>query len=465
MADLPETRLQTTDEKGNRVYIFPEDIKGIWKSRRNYFYGFLIILYLVLPWIYVDGKQWVLLNIPKRVFRIFGVEFYGHDGPLLFFLAAGFLLLMAFITSIWGRVWCGWACPQTVFIDSIFRRIDLLIEGKARARRALDRADWGFEKLIKRSIKWLLYLLVSLHIVHSFLGYFVGTRELVWMSLQNPSENWALFLTMLFLTGVIILDFGWFREQFCIIACPYGRFQSVAMDDNSMIVAYDSSRGEPRRSPDVTREEEGSCIDCNRCVKACPTGIDIRHGTQMECIACTMCIDACDEIMLKLKQPKGLIRYTTENELKGEKSPKFQTRSFVYLFLLFALGTGLYFSLSLRQGLQVQIFKSSKEAAFQEIKTKNEIKYINHFRLKIFTQNLDGQSYTVRVFPEDLELKLTTPEDVFELRSKNFEVPLFIEFKKEILINGERPIVIKLIEVETKKTVKEKEVRLVGPYQ
>lgn len=464
MSELPESRLQTTDEKGNRVYLFPEDIKGFWKTRRTQFYHFLIFIYLVLPWIYIDGRQWVLLDIPRRVFRIFGVEFYGHDGPLLFFLAAGFVLLMAFITSIWGRVWCGWACPQTVFIDAIYRRIERLIEGKARARKALDQASWGFDKIWKRSLKWFLYTIVSLHIVHSFLGYFVGTHKLFWITLETPFENWGLFMTMLVMTAIILFDFGWFREQFCIIACPYGRFQSVAMDDHSMIVAYDSSRGEPRRSKNVPRDQEGSCIDCNRCVKACPTGIDIRNGTQLECIACTMCIDACDEIMEKLKQPKGLIRYTSENELAGKKVSQFQPRSFIYLGLLMVLTVALYYSLSLRQNLQVQIFKSSKESAYQVIKSsKSETKYLNHFRVKMFSTQLNETKYTIELKEKNSKIKLTIPEPQFKMRSKNFEVPVFVEFSKEVLLQGERMITLILKDVNNNEIKHEKEVRLVGP--
>lgn len=466
MSELPESRLKTTDEKGNRVYLFPEDITGFWKTRRRAFYYFLIFLYLFLPWIYIDGKQWVLLDIPKRTFRIFGFEFFGHDGPLLFFLLAGFILTIAFITSIWGRVWCGWACPQTVFIDAIYRNIEKLVEGKARARKALAAGPWTFEKVWKRALKWLLYILVSLHIVHSFLGYFVGTHKLFWITMTTPTEHWALFLTMLVMTGIILLDFGWFREQFCIIACPYGRFQSVAMDDNSMIVAYDSKRGEPRRAKGLPKDQEGSCIDCNRCVKACPTGIDIREGTQLECIACTMCIDACDEIMVKLKQPTGLIRYTTENELKGVKKPKIQARSVIYLLLLSALATGLYFSLSLRQQLQVQIFKSSKEAAYQEIKLKDgDKRYINHFRLKAFVASVDDTKYKIELKENDLGLKLTVPEEEFVLRSQNYEVPVFIEFDKSILTNGQRFISILVKNIDTDKIIIEKEVRLVGPFE
>ena len=464
--ELPESRLATTDEKGNRVFIHPEDISGKWKTRRTRFYWFLIVIYLILPWIYIDGKQWILLNIPKREFTIFGNVFYGHDGPLLFFLALGFVILMAFITSLWGRVWCGWACPQTVFIDSIFRQIERIVEGKARARKKLDEAPMSLGKFTKRSIKWILFLIVSLHIVHSFLGYFVGTHRLFWITMSNPSEHWSLFVTMLVMTTIIILDFGWFREQFCIIACPYGRFQSVAMDDNSMIVAYDYNRGEPRRNKDVTKENEGDCINCNHCVKACPTGIDIREGTQLECIACTMCIDACDNIMEKIKKPTGLIKYTNENELTGKPKQKFKVRSGVYLTILFIIASGLIYSLEVRKDLKAQILRSSL-TPYQTIKLDHGSEGIlNHISLRVVQPGEHKIPLTVKLDPEVAKVvDVTMPEEVIEMDEDIIKTPIFFKFDKSILKDGKKLIKIHLINHETEEEVKSLEYKLIGPIK
>ncbi len=462
--ELHESRLATTDEKGNRVYIHPEDINGKWKDRRSYFYWFLISIYLVLPWIYVDGKQWILLNIPKREFTIFGNVFYGHDGPLLFFLVLGFIILMAFITSLWGRVWCGWACPQTVFIHSLFLKVERLIEGNSRKRKALDKQEWNFEKLWKRTIKWVFYLIISLHIVHSFLGYFVGTRRLFWITMESPSAHWSLFITMLVMTGIILFDFGWFKEQFCIIACPYGRFQSVAMDNNSMIVAYDYNRGEPRRAKDVPKDKEGDCINCNHCVKSCPTGIDIRRGTQLECIACTMCIDACDNIMTKLKKPTGLIKYTTENELTGKPKPKFQIRSFIYLIILFIVGAGLIFSLSSRSELKAQILRSSS-TPYQIIKRQDsDPLVVNQLRLKISQNTKNKEKLLVKLDPSVVGIELTIPYEVIEMEEDNFQTPVFFKFSKVILDNGTKTIKLNITNTEDK-IIKTLEVDLVGPIR
>lgn len=465
-----ESRLATTDESGKRVYIHPEDITGKWKNRRKIFYWALIILYLVLPWIYIDGKQWVLLDLAHREFTIFGHMFYGHDGPLLFFLLIGFVVLMAFVTSIWGRVWCGWACPQTVFIDTLYRTVERLIEGKSRKRRDLDRQALSLTKLFKRSVKWLAFTLISLHIVHSFLGYFVGTRALFNITLHSPSDNWTLFVTMLTMTGIILFDFGWFREQFCIIACPYGRFQSVVMDDDSLIVAYDAKRGEPRRSKDIDTQSEGDCISCNHCVKACPTGIDIRQGTQMECISCTMCIDACDNIMRKVDRPEGLIRYTTENKLTGQEPKKLFIRSSIYLVILAIVISGLFFSLSKRNELKAQFIRGSKSSsAYQEVSLKSGQKEIvNYYKLKIFQS--DEKKVPIKIEIDSSadssleQIRITMPSDIIHMQQDNFQTPIFFNFPQSILRNGSRVIILNLINNKNMKTIKQVEVKLVGPF-
>jgi cytochrome c oxidase accessory protein FixG len=469
--ELHESRLATTDEHGRRVYIHPEDIHGKWKTRRTYFYWFLIGIYLVLPWVYVNGKQWVLLDLPKREFHIFGNIFYGHDGPLLIFVLLGFLFLMAFITSVWGRVWCGWACPQTVFIHAIYQRIERLVEGKARERKALDEAPWGAQKIFKRGLKWALYILVSLHITHSFLGYFVGTHRLFWITMSPPTEHMTLFITMLVITGIILFDFGWFKEQFCIIACPYGRFQSVFMDVNSSVVAYDKKRGEPHRAPDVPKEDEGDCINCYRCVKACPTGIDIRRGTQLECIACTMCIDACDEIMTKLKKPTGLIRYTTESELEGGKK-KVGVRTGIYATLMTAVIIGLFTTLSIRKDLRVQFIRGSKTPFNLIQKETGEREVVNHYKVKF---NYYGSEkyhlYFKPVNPEvAAKLNIVMPQAPLEIKNANKQADAFFRFPVELLQNGSRIIKVNLYSSEDPdespgNLIKEVEVKLVGPFK
>ena len=457
--ELHSTRLATTDENGNRVYLHPEDIKGTWKSRRKKFYWFLIGLYLVLPWVHINGKQWVKLDLTNRQFTIFGEMFYGHDGPLLIFLFLGFLFFIAFITSLWGRVWCGWGCPQTVFIDSIFRPIERLIEGKSRARAKLDAQEWNLEKIIKRSIKWALYAIVSLHIVHSFLGYFVGTHYLLEISTQSPLKHPELFVTMLVMTAITLFDFGWFREQFCIIACPYGRFQSVLMDESSLVVAYDANRGEPRRGVAETKESEGDCINCFRCVKACPTGIDIRRGTQLECIACTMCIDACDEIMTRLKRPKGLVRYASQSELEGKKR-KVPIRTYLYGIIFVSLIFGLAFSLDYRRGLGLQFLRAQEEP----YRMVGETTVINHFDLKVNYYHSNGHRLEI-LAPKNIEI--VSPMLPLIIKEANSKLVVFFKFDKNLLVNGESIITLKAMLYKKQQLIEEKtiEVKLVGPFK
>ena len=460
------SRLTTTDKDGHRIYVHPQEVSGKWNTlRRRVFWG-LILFYLILPWIYWNGKQVILLNLPAREFYIFGTTFYGHDGPLLIYLLLGFILLVSFVTSLWGRIWCGYACPQTVFIESVYRPIEKFIEGSARKREKLQQAPWGIEKITKKSLKWFLFLLVSLHIVHSALGYFVGTRELLYITFSSPSENPTLFITMLVMTGIILLDFGWFREQFCIIACPYGRFQSIVMDENSMIVAYDKDRGEPRkRTKGISADEEGDCVNCNRCVNVCPTGIDIRDGLQMECIACTMCIDACDDIMERVKKPKGLIRYSSELELSG-KPKKVSFRVYIYLFLFLAMMGGLFSHLQMIKGIRYQFIKGGKEA-FQVVKNEKNSLLLNHFKLKLSYYGEEKLSLDMRLASKealsDLEIIVAPKPMVIQKENKEFTV--FFKFPKSYLENGRREIALELFNLKTNELVKKMEVSLVGPIR
>ena len=313
--ELHPDRLSTTDEQGRRIFLHPADVQGFFRTWRTRVQAVLLLFFLFLPWVEIQGRHALLLDLAQRRFEIFGLSLRAHNAPLLFLVFAAAAFGLFFTTAIYGRIWCGWACPQTVFIDGVFRRIEKWVEGSALERRKMDKEPFTLKKLSKRSLKWTLYLAATLVITHSFLAYFVGTDKIAEMIQKPPAENWGSFLFMLVSTAIILFDFAWFREQFCTLVCPYGRFQSVLMDKASMIVAYDTSRGEPRATPQAKiiaknhNTQVGDCVNCYRCVQVCPTGIDIRRGVQMECIACTACIDACDDVMTKIKKPTGLIRY------------------------------------------------------------------------------------------------------------------------------------------------------------
>lgn len=457
--ELPESRLATTDETGKRVYIHPHDLRGIWKNRRTIFSWFLIIVYLVLPWITIDGQQIIRLDLPARNFYLFGYTFYGHDGPFLLFVLLSFVFFISFLTTIYGRVWCGWACPQTVFIDVLYRRIERLIEGTGAKRDKLEKAPWNLEKILKRSVKWLLFILVSLHIVHSGIGYFVGTRELFFITTQSPASHPSLFILMLTLTLIILIDFGWFREQFCIIACPYGRFQSIVMDENSLIISYKNKRGEPRKRSETAKQQgsHGDCVNCNRCVHVCPTGIDIRDGLQMECIACTMCIDACDDIMLKVGKPKGLISYTSENQLRGKKK-KISVRSYVYASLFLITFISMVLTLSDRSHLKIQLIRSGN-SAFQLI--KSEKKVINFFDIK-YRYNNDEKIH-VKIHLSDPRIELISTEEKISLKNENLTQQVFVKAPINLFNRGKKEVTFKFMDEKTGETLSEKSIQIVGP--
>lgn len=457
-------RLATTDEHGNRVYLYPEDVKGPWKRKRQIVYAFLIFIFMVLPWFTYQGKQVVLLDIINRKFIFFGHTFFGHDAPFLIFILLSFVLFMGLLTALLGRVWCGWACPQTVFIQGVYSQIERWVEGHARKRQKRDQRPLSFEKVALKSLKWFLFTLVSLHLSHSFLGYFVGTRELLQASFQSPYENLAAFITMLSFTGLFLFDFGWFREQFCIIACPYGRFQSVMMDEDSVVVAYDEKRGEPRKAKDVPKEQQGDCVSCLQCVRACPTGIDIREGAaQLECIACNQCIDACDDIMTRLNKPKGLIKYTTEKQLNGQKTQWIRPRSVIYATLLTIVLGAFALSLETRQALDVVVIRKGS-SPFQVLEDGDTI--LNRFSLKL--TNNTSSSMDVSITAESLtgeELQVAGQTLDFQLEDGHKEKQLFLKFPSQILREGQAKafINIEYKALGASEVQQQKEISLVGP--
>ncbi|CBW26262.1 putative ferredoxin [Halobacteriovorax marinus SJ] len=460
--ELHEERLATTDEDGHRVYLYPEDVKGKWRTRRTFVYYFLIFLYLFLPWINIGGKQSILLDISRREFTFFGMTLLGHDAPLLIFVFLGFVFLIGFVTSIWGRVWCGWACPQTVFIDAIFNKIEILVEGNARKRKKLDESALDLEKFIKKFIKWTLFIIASMHIAHSFIGYFVGVRDLVGITLKSPFDNIALFGATWSAVGIILFDFAWFKEQFCLIACPYGRFQSVMMDENSMVVAYDYNRGEPRRQKGQKKDEHADCVDCYACVKACPTGIDIRRGTQLECIACTNCIDACDEVMLKINKPTGLIRFETEQGLKGKKAKTFSIRNIFYLSTVILLFLGFFLQIQGTKELDIVLLRGSK-TPFSIIGSGESKVVANHFKVNL---SYEGNSLDkVLLAVENKKIKLIVPRNPVVLKERINQTNIFFRFSPTLLEHGSKKIKLNFINPKNKKLIKEVEVQLVGPIE
>jgi cytochrome c oxidase accessory protein FixG len=331
----------TIRSDGSRAFLYPTDSHGRFTRARRWSAFGLIVFYLSLPWIKINGYPAVFLDVAERRFHLFGVTLAAQDLWLLFFLITGVGFSLFFITALLGRIWCGWACPHTVFLDHVYRRIERWIEGDAVQRRALAKAPLSAGKLARRVVKHALYVFASAVITHLFLAYFVSLPEVWAMVRAAPSEHWGAFMFMAVATGILYFNFAWFREQMCIVICPYGRIQSALIDDNSLVIGYDTARGEPRRNAAEARKDAGAaatkagdCVDCDRCVQVCPTGIDIRQGLQMECVGCTACIDACDDVMTRLHRPRGLIRYDSQASFTGGRTRWFRPRTLLYGALL-----------------------------------------------------------------------------------------------------------------------------------
>ncbi|MCC6647972.1 MAG: cytochrome c oxidase accessory protein CcoG [Polyangiaceae bacterium] len=303
-------------EDGSRRIIHPAEVTGKWTRLRRAVFAVLIAVMVALPWVRIRGTPAVLLDIPGRRFYLFGAIFGAEHTYLTFFGITGVGFGLIFLTSMVGRTYCGFFCPQTVFIEGVYRRIEAWIEGKATERRKLDQRPWDAHKLLRRGGKWAAYLVVSLALAHVVLGYFVPVREMARLVLDKPSAHPEAFAWVMGVTALLAFDFGWFREQFCTILCPYGRLQGSLIDEDTIAVGYDTRRGEPRGKP--SDPAAADCVDCFRCVEVCPTGIDIRNGgAQLECISCLACVDACDDVMLSLDRAPGLVRQDSAKGFAG----------------------------------------------------------------------------------------------------------------------------------------------------
>ncbi len=339
--------LSNVTQLGGRIWIYPRIVLGDFYKLRTYFSWLLLGLLFGLPWVEMDGHALFLFNIIERKFIFFGATFFPQDFHLV---AIGLLTFMVFIilfTVIFGRIWCGWACPQTIFMEMLFRKLENLIEGDHNAQRRLDEQEWNSEKIWKKTLKHSLFILFSFLIANTFLAYIIGKRELLKIIADNPQNHLIGLLAIVIFTTIFYFVFARFRELVCIVVCPYGRLQGIMLDKNSIVVAYDYIRGELRGKHQTADEKtiaiqkneplHGSCIDCKICVQVCPTGIDIRNGTQLECIACTACIDACDEVMDKISKPRGLIRYASKEGIEQKKKLQFSARIASYSVVLVLL--------------------------------------------------------------------------------------------------------------------------------
>ncbi len=431
----PERVLPTLNADGSRFLIRPRLYPGRFHQRRRWVAWALMALFIGLPFVKVGGKPAMLLDVAERHFTFFGHTFLATDGVLLMFFMLSVFATVFFVTALVGRGFCGWACPQTVYMEFLFRPIERLFEGKRENQLRIDKAGFSYRRLAKNGV----FLLLAFALGNVFLSYFVGVARLShWMS-HSPVEHWGGFLVMAVTTGLVFFDFAYFREQMCTVICPYARLQSVLLDRRSLVIGYDKKRGEPR-SKGKPKAGNGDCIDCSACVVACPTGIDIRKGLQLECIACAQCVDACDSIMDKIKKPRGLIRYSSQNSLEHSGKTKIlRTRVFIYAGLLAALVSALALTSRAKQKTDVTVLRGlaapftlsgDQVTNLLRLKIQNRDPVTHHYSLTL----LDAPGATV-IAPE---LPLEVP--AMEQRSTSF----FVVEKTSAFTNGERRVRLRI---------------------
>jgi cytochrome c oxidase accessory protein FixG len=383
---------QTKD--GKRLRIYPGRIIGQLYQYRTYFSYFLLIMLFGLPWLEVHGQPFFLFNVIERHFIFWGVPFFPQDFHLVALGLICFLIFISLFTVLFGRIWCGWACPQTIFMEMLFRKIEYWIEGDDKAQRRLNESPWTNEKIIKKGSKHSLFFILAFAISNTFLMYIIGKQDWLKMINENPYDHIKGLAAMLIFTAVFYFVFARFREMVCIVVCPYGRLQGVLLDNNSILVQYDHMRGEPRGKSTNT-DVKGDCIDCHWCVRVCPTGIDIRNGSnQLECIGCTSCIDACDEVMDKVHKPKGLIRYDSLNGVNSGTKLKFTRRIAAYTSVLVLIIGMLVFMLATRRDWESTLLRTPG-MTYQYDEKMHIVG--NLYQLRILNKSMKSQSFQIAV--------------------------------------------------------------------
>ncbi len=443
-----------------RVKIYPREVHGIFARLRTLGVVVLLGIFYGLPWLRWDDRQAVLLDLPARQFHLFGITFWPQD----FFYLAALLIIAAlslfFFTALAGRLWCGFACPQTVWTE-VFLWIERKIEGDRLRQMKLDRAPWTGRKMFIKGGKHFIWIVFSLYTGLTFVGYFTPIIELSQKLVNFSQGPWEAFW-VLFYGFATYGNAGWLREQVCIYMCPYARFQGAMFDKDTLIISYDEKRGEPRgsrkRGTDYQDKGLGSCIDCSMCVQVCPTGIDIRDGLQYQCIGCAACIDVCDSVMEKMDYPKGLIRYTTEHALEGTKTHVLRPRMFVYGGMLLLVMAALLYAVTQRVPLDVDVIRD-RNALYRET---SEGLIENIYTIKVINKDQRDHQYHLQV--SGLEnIKLINRMGDFTVRSGQvLNVPIYVQIDPVDLPATSNTIQFTLVATDDANITHEEEARFIG---
>jgi cytochrome c oxidase accessory protein FixG len=417
---------------GSRNYVHPADVSGRFNRLRTITFWALIVLLVSMPFVHIGGHPAMFIDMQHRRFYLFGATFNAQDFWLIFFLLTGVGFSLIVATALWGRVWCGYACPQTVFLEGIFRPLERLIEGPRSERLKRNAGPWTFDKIFRKGVKQLLFFTLAFLIAHVITAYFVSLPVLYDMVLSRPAEHPEAFAWAATLTGVLYFNFAWFREQLCLIVCPYGRLQSVLTDQDTLVIGYDVKRGEPRGKKG--KAGAADCVDCSRCVTVCPTGIDIRNGLQLDCIGCARCIDACDDVMRKIGRPEGLIRYDSQKGLSGEKRRIWRPRVALYVVLGIAGLIASSTAVSRRTPFEANLLRLSSMPPF----VVDQGRVRNNFEVHLVNKTSKLTVFELRG-AADAKLHYTVAMPRVELGElRDQRVPVFVDFPLGSVKSGER---------------------------
>jgi cytochrome c oxidase accessory protein FixG len=435
--------IATVGKKGERVWVYPKKPKGSFYNARTWVSLLLLAIFFGGPFIKIGGQPLLLLNFFERKFIILGLAFWPQDFHLFLLAMITFVVFIVLFTAVFGRVWCGWACPQTIFMEMVYRKIEYWIEGDARQQKKLNAMPLNGEKFFKKALKHIIFIVIAIMIGNMFMAYIVGIGETLKIITASPATHMTGFISVMVFSGIFYFVFSRFREQACVIVCPYGRFQSVLLDKTSIVISYDFLRGENRGKLSRKKEpgpEQGDCVDCYQCVDVCPTGIDIRNGTQLECVNCTACIDACDTVMDKINKPRGLIKYASHDAIKTGNHKIITPRAIGYTILLSGLIVLLTILLLLRSPIEVTILRSP--GTMYSILADGHIN--NLYSVKIINKTFNEMPLEFRL--KDIDGKLTLVGSNMVIKADGIgQTALIVEFAPEVVKPGKNSFTIEVL--------------------